>query len=169
MDVITSLSSTRTALVRSDAGLGVRRIHTHHRLHATVRSTSLDARLASGSRPESRWLLAVRAAQLVEPRHRALLADAWDRVLLQARGAGRRAPAAVPVQRGRVLAAAEQIADLVAALRRPGPMPARGVALADVLLTDGAGPVYSARSNADLATLVADAVRAVSPERAAVS
>jgi hypothetical protein len=43
----------------------------------------------------------------------------------------------------RIVAAEPQIRELTALLRAPQPVPARGVAAANLLLTDGTGPLYN--------------------------
>ena len=73
----------------------------------------------------------------------------------------------MPVQRRRVLAAAEEIEQLISALRVAQPVPARGVAIASLLLTDGTGPLYHLPSTVDLPAAVYAAVHHLDP-RAAV-
>jgi hypothetical protein len=62
--------------------------------------------------------------------------------------------------RDRIGAAEEAVREMVTALAAPLPVAARGVAMARMLLSDGAGPLYSRRCPVDLV----DAVRAVTAE-----
>jgi hypothetical protein len=52
--------------------------------------------------------------------------------------------------RGRVAAASDELSRLAATLTEPGPVAARGVAQAWILLTDGTGPLYNPSSPASL-------------------
>lgn len=133
------------------------------RLVTGLRVLELDQALAQGRPPEHSLPHALRAATLVCPARRRALADAWEQVLVRVHRPAARRTSRVPLQQARVRAAAEQIRDLVDALRAPGPVPARGVALASFLLTDGAGPLYDARSRVDLAFAVHEATRLLDP------
>jgi hypothetical protein len=62
-----------------------------------------------------------------------------------------------------VAAAESSLRLLVDCLRAPLPVPARGVALANLLLTDGTGPLYSPLSTVDLADAVAEAGALLDP------
>jgi hypothetical protein len=69
----------------------------------------------------------------------------------------------VPVCRERVTDSAEELGDLIRRLLGGGPVAARGVALASVLLTDGSGPLYRRASADDLRARVREAVNALGP------
>jgi hypothetical protein len=131
---------------------------------------SLDALLAAGHPPESSRLLAARARDIVSLRRRRSMAGHWEHVLRvarraqRARSAGSRAPAgAVPVCADRVVAAEPAIRDLMNRLAAPLPVPARGVAMARVLLTDATSPVYNRRAGVPLADAVAAAAAELDP------
>jgi hypothetical protein len=131
---------------------------------------SLDASLAAGRPPESSRLLAARARDIVSLRRRRSMAGHWEHVLRvarraqRARSAGSRAPAgAVPVCADRVVAAEPAIRDLMNRLAAPLPVPARGVAMARVLLTDATSPVYNRRAGVPLADAVAAAAAELDP------
>ena len=131
---------------------------------------SLDASLAAGSSPESSRLLAARARDIVSLRRRRSMAGHWEHVLRvarraqRARHAGSRAPAgAVPVCADRVVAAEPAIRDLMNRLAAPLPVPARGVAMARVLLTDASSPVYNRRAGVPLGDAVAAAAAELDP------
>ena len=62
------------------------------------------------------------------------------------------------------MAAAEPVIGLLAErLRMPLPVPARGVALANLLLIDGTGPLYNPLSTVALEDAVAEAVAFLDP------
>ncbi len=136
---------------------------------ARLFGASLDASLAAGHSPESSRLLAARARDIVSLRGRRSMAGNWEHLLRVARRAqraprGPRAPAgAMPVCADRVVAAEPAIRDLMNRLAAPLPVPARGVAMARVLLTDATSPVYSRRSHVDLSHAVAAAAAQLDP------
>lgn len=124
-----------------------------------LRAGSLDADLARGLAPASRRQLAVRAHQLVATAARAELADAWADLLADAE-AGTVHWSRAPLNRRAVLTSAGPIQTVVAALRAPAPVPVRAVAAAQVLLTDGTGPLYRRRSAAGLGLALAAVIHA---------
>ena len=133
---------------------------------ARVFGASLDAALAAGRPPESSRLLAARARDLVSPRRRTSLAGSWEHLLLVARRArqGRHSGrAAVPVCADRILAAEPAIRDLMNLLAAPLPVPARGVAMARVLLTDAISPVYNRRAGVALTNALQAAATQLDP------
>jgi len=140
---------SRTVLVREgpagSAGLAIRPAGVTARLLARLLGASLDRRLATGSAPESGRLLATRAQQIVAVGWRRELAGHWEHLLaVAARPTRSSAPA--PLCRDRILAAGDAVHDLAARLRAPLPVRAGGVAAAQVLLTDAAGPVWNRRN-----------------------
>ena len=137
---------------------------------ARVHGASLDTLLAVGCPPESSRLLAVRASQLVSQHERRSVARSWEHLLRVAyrapemRNTGSRAArAVVPVRAQRIISAEPAIVDLVRRLSAPLPVPARGVAMARLLLTDATGPVYSRRSRADLTAEIEAAAAQLDP------
>ena len=131
---------------------------------------SLDAALAAGRPPESSRLLAARARDIVALRRRRSIAGCWEHVLRVARRAqramhaGSHPPAgAVPVCADQVLAAEPAIRDLMNRLAAPLPVPARGVAMARVLLADGTSPVYNRHAGVALADAVTAAAAQLDP------
>jgi len=147
------------------------------RVLARVFGASLDDSLAAGSAPESSRLLAVRAQDIVSLRRRMTTAANWERLLrvAQAAQAARQSasgppaprwgarPAAMPVCTRQIVAAEPAIRELVSCLSVPLPVPAQGVAMARVLLTDATGPVYNARSRVSLATALDAAITYLDP------
>jgi hypothetical protein len=125
----------------------------------------LDRRLAAGASPESGRLIALRARSLVVPARRQRLASDWDRLVRIARE--RPATVAhVPLRRDRIVGAEEDIRELQRALRASAPVPARGVALASTLLSDGTGPLYNRNSRVDLRAAVQAAIQHLDPSTA---
>lgn len=146
------------------SGLAARR----HRLTDTMLAQHifgfrLDRRLAAGDDPDSGRLLAARAQHLVSVAKRQELAECWENLLARARRSPAPAHAAMSIRADRVLAAEPDVLDLIAHLRMALPVPARGVAAAHVLLTDGAGPVYDKRAAAGLRDATRAAVAHLDP------
>jgi len=137
---------------------------------ARVFGASLDMLLAAGCPPESSRLLAARARQLVSLPERRSLARSFEHLLRvahrarPARASGSlAAAAAVPIRADRIVAAEPAIRELISRLTAPLPVPARGVAVARLLLSDATGPVYSRRSRADLTAEVKAASAQLDP------
>jgi hypothetical protein len=137
---------------------------------ARVHGESLDTMLAVGCPPESSRLLTVRARQLVSLHSRKSIAHSWEHLVRVAyrtpeiRNAWpRAAAAAVPIRAKRIIAAEPAIVDLVRLLTAPLPVPARGVAMARLLLSDATGPVYSRRCRADLVAEIEAAAAQLDP------
>ena len=141
------------------------------RLVVRVRASRLDSDLAGGASPDATVALALRAQMLVRARTRRDVALGAQQILAtatQVPAAGRaQVPAAgrprVPVCRDRVRDSSEELGDLIRRLLAGGPVAARGVALASVLLSDGSGPLYRRSSADDLRARVREAVDALDP------
>lgn len=134
------------------------------RLRARISSASLDAMLAAGVPPESSRLLATRARDIVSlPRRQALARD-WEHLKSVALG-GRSGQAARRVHAARIAAAGPAISELAERLGTPLPVGARGVAMANVLLTDATGPVYNRHSRETLSSALEAAIEQLDPAR----
>jgi hypothetical protein len=134
------------------------------RVLARVFGASLDESLAAGRPPESSPLLAARAQDIVSLRRRRSTARNWENLLRRAREAGSTWPhAALPVCADQIIAAEPAIRDLAGRLAVPLPVPARGVAMARALLTDGSGPVYNPRARTALAAALEAAIAQLDP------
>jgi hypothetical protein len=133
------------------------------RVLTLVLSSTLDRQLASGCRPEFSRLLAARAVRLASPSMRAEVARSWERVLAQAR----RPPVAitprVPFCRDRIVAAEDAVLFMLGALSASRPVPARGVAMAIRLLSDGTGPLYNRNSGTDLLSALREVTAQLDP------
>jgi hypothetical protein len=148
-----------------DGGLRTYRGHMYSSMHTQLArwlSFPLDAKLADGCPPHLgrlRSVRSVRAQTLVSPAAREELAEGWSRLVevtrARAHGAAR---ARVAPPRERLAAAEPQIQQLVARLRSPVPVAARGVAAANLLLRDGTGPLYNPRCHDDLRAAVIHAI-----------
>jgi len=128
-----------------------------------LNSARLDADLAAGVAPETSPLHAARARRLVASRMRDACAANWQHLLLISREPIRGLSGRAPICRERVRRAEPEIRELITALRTTGPIPARGVAIATHLLTDGRGPIYNPGTPDDLSTIVALAVEHLDP------
>ena len=117
---------------------------TWERFVSHVRAARLDRDIATGASPDSNAFLALLALALVQPCD---VADAGARIPAPGgRGADnsalRRLDPRIPIQRDSILDAADALQMLIDRLLMAAPVPARGVAQALLLLTDGVGPVY---------------------------
>ncbi len=129
-------------------------------LLARAFGASLDRQLAAGRPPEATSLLAARAQDIVSPSSRRALAANWDHLLRAAHAPISRTTF---VRAGRIAAAEPAIRELARRLTTALPVAARGVAMASVLLTDAAGPVYNARSPVTLAAALEAATAQLDP------
>lgn len=133
------------------------------RAFAQCAKFSLDHKLAAGCSPESQRLLAARARVLVSLEARRKLARDWGHLVEVSRtpfvGMNFRAP----ICHDRVLDAQSDIQAMLVALRLELPIPVRGVAMASLLLTDGAGPIHNSRSAVDLREAIRAATRHMDP------
>ena len=129
-------------------GLTLRRSPLWARVAARVLAPTLDRRLAAGHAPESGVLLAVRAQALVSPGLRRRDARLWgDLVARAARPPVARTPR-TPLNRRAIGGCAARLTEVRSRLGAPGPVSARGVAMANRLLRDGTGPLYDRRAAA---------------------
>jgi hypothetical protein len=113
------------------------------RLCVGARHDSLDIALARGADPASRPQRTMRAAQLERPRHRRTLARTLRRVVGEATGPPPARPTPVILARKQILAHATDVLELAERLACPHPADARGIAIAERLVTDAVGsPLY---------------------------
>jgi hypothetical protein len=129
------------------------------RILARALAPSLDRQLAAGRPPRSSNALAIRARDIVSLATRQELAQLWANVLDQAsRPPVPRSPRA-PLRRTAVAAAERELREMIWVLAGREPVDARGAAMASLLLSDGAGPLYNHRSPADLGAAAREATR----------
>ncbi len=132
---------------------------------ARALGSPLDRRLAEGRPPESGLLLAARAQLLVSPVKRMALAQSWEGLLVQAGTPPVRRDPRVPLNRVALLACESELRQLLGAVVAPLPTPARGLAMASRLLTDGTGPVYRPCPPAELGSALRAATAQLDPRR----
>jgi hypothetical protein len=142
-----------------------RPLHLRRRLRTAWEHERLDRRLADGADAATDPLLLTRAQHLVTPGRRARLAAGLERVVASV---GEPSPgAAIPVRDLAVAGARHELMLLAGELRHMRDPRARGVALAQRLLTDPASPLHTATSSDEIATAATDAARALCPPGAA--
>jgi hypothetical protein len=109
-----------------------------------LRRRSLDRRLAAGANPAESDDLSRRADQLKSSVHRRELAAALLTLVEQAEGPSPPISAAIPIDRRSVLVARSDVIALALDLGATElDASARGIALVEQLLWDGASPVYA--------------------------
>ena len=148
---------------RANAVLVARRARFRERLASRLGATWLDVELARGVPPEARAALALRAHTLGEPRTRQALAQSLRHTLDNARQGSPPRRGQVAAIRADVLAAADQLEQLIERLLEPGIVEARGLAQVRVLLTDGGGPLYFRGASQDLRAAAARALTQLEP------
>lgn len=143
-------SASRGAARKTEGLLVADRLRMRDRVTARWRSRRLDLELAAGTPSEASAAIALRARRLTDLSCRRAVADAFDRVVREAHQGVRPSHVRVLPSRRRVIAASDELRRLAADLAEPGPVAARGVAQARILLTDGTGALYNPRSPASL-------------------
>ncbi|MGH2859258.1 MAG: hypothetical protein ACRDMJ_17430 [Solirubrobacteraceae bacterium] len=128
-----------------------------------LRAWSLDSRLAHGACPDTSAALSLRAHQLIGLTERRRLAREIGAVLREASRPPRQRGWEVAVCRGQVLAARAELCELAERLLSPLPIDACGVAQTQMLLRDGAGPVYLDTGGGSLRRAVRTAIDALEP------
>jgi hypothetical protein len=136
------------------------------RLRVRFAGLRLDARLAAGEDPAGDPRLALRAARLASPRVRRRVAAGVERAC---RKQDRRAgfSAAIPVDARAVNVARPALLQLAAALRCSERVRAQGVALAQLLLTQAEGPLYTPQRTEALHQAAREAFLALGPDACA--
>jgi hypothetical protein len=166
-----SRSTTVTILIRDPRWpetflIRRRRLWTQFRV--ALLAASLDRDLAAGKSPESSVFLASRAQDLMSPASRMKLRDNWERVLTRAtKPTVRRSPYSPLTPR--VIEARPEIRHLIAALGEPLLDATQGVAMAELLLTDGAGALYNPQSTLQLRDALRDVTRHLDLDRPTLS
>jgi hypothetical protein len=113
--------------------------------------------------PEAGAALALRAHNLGEPRMRHALARGVQQVLDDARSPKRPSRFRVPVHNAEVMAAADELDELVKRLRGPGLLASRGIASVHLLLSDCRSPLYLRGATGELRVTVSRAFEALDP------
>lgn len=123
----------------------------------------LDRQLAEGTSPRASAVLALRAQRITGRHSRRRLADGLARAIRDAQATTPGFSAAVWPHRQEVLAARTVLAAIDRRLRAPEPVAARGVALLQVLLTDGTSPLYRPSELGALGSQLRAAAAALDP------
>ena len=116
----------------------------------------LTRELAEGGDPEARPELTVLARELVGLPTQQRLADALERVITTASRRSR-PPNKVPLNRHGIFSARDELAALAERLREGTPAPVQGLAMATLLVHDGASPLYGGRAAQDVWRLAREA------------
>jgi len=124
------------------------------RLRTWWRRERLDEQLARGTDPEASAELRLRAEQLDSSAERVRLAERLEDVVRQAR-----APATTSrlPRRREVRACVDELLALAGRLRSDQPTRLSGVAMTELLLSDGLGPLYFDGANVPLQAAVQSA------------
>jgi hypothetical protein len=157
--------SSEVLLLQDERAVVVHRVRAADRLAARWHALDLDRRLAAGVPPEAAAALTLRAGILLRPRERKRMAGGLRKLI----GFARRppaVPAGVVVARAEVAEAARRLEALAARLEGAEPVDVRGVALARLLITDGAGPLYVPGRPGALSAAVEEALDALAFQRA---
>jgi hypothetical protein len=112
-------------------------------LKAALAARKLDRALAAGDNPGRSSAMRLRVGRLTSERHRKRLADAFDRVVEDVEHPPAGPSPKVPVRGAEVREARAMLLGLAIDLRADGPVHARGVAKAELLLTDADSPLYT--------------------------
>jgi hypothetical protein len=115
------------------------------RLRVRWNAAQLDAALADGADPGASKALALRAQQLRDRRHRARIARSIDHLLdLAERGAAiQPSVTRAPFRPDRVEHSRPQLMELADRLEAVDSPPAKGLAMANLLVEDGTGALYA--------------------------
>jgi hypothetical protein len=130
-----------------------RPVRLRDRFAARLRAHSLDRQLADGVPPERSAALTLRARRLVDPGYAASLAGRLREIVREA--VLERVPRAqIAVRLRAVRDVAAEVDDLARRLAAPEPAAVGGIAQVCLLLSDGAGPLYSSVAGEDLGAAV---------------
>jgi hypothetical protein len=104
----------------------------------------LDEQLAAGAQPSAGSVLHDRAQQLSSRSQRAQIARAFEKTLAEVRKPAPIHGARLPLRRREIRDCDEDIIALVRRLDDESPIDVQGAAMAGLLITDGASPLYRA-------------------------
>ncbi|HXW79097.1 MAG TPA: hypothetical protein VEJ84_06335 [Acidimicrobiales bacterium] len=139
-------------LIEDPAGTHTQRVRLLDRLVARFLACRLDKRLAEGASPESTVALALHAAFVTRPSQLLPLARSLERLVSATETTlpNSGTVLSVPINRDALRRAKPDLEALSRRLRSVGLMNVRGVAMARLLLADGAGPLYQSCASRDL-------------------
>jgi hypothetical protein len=111
---------------------------------------ALARELAAGGDPDATAELTVLGRQLIGLHTQQRLADTLERVMAAASRRPRPPSVKVSLNRHEILGARDELAALAERLRDGTPAPVQGLAIATLLVHDGASPLYSRRAATDV-------------------
>jgi hypothetical protein len=134
------------------------------RLRVALHASALTGELAAGAPPGFSPELSLRATQLVSDRARRQMAQVWRRAINEARRpAVTRANVSI-IHRAAVIDADDAITALIERLNSDKPVAAEGMAMLEMLLTDGASsPLYAPAEPLTLRRRILVATEALDP------
>jgi len=118
------------------------------RFFTRLRRWALDKALADGASPDSSAALSLRAHKLISQSTRRRLSREIRDLQREAERGARLLSPGIPICRAKIVGARPALDELRTHLLSPGPVSVAGVAQVQVLLRDGASPLYH-RSQAD--------------------
>jgi hypothetical protein len=135
------------------------------RIRVAVKRDTLTRELAQGADPTAAPARALRASQLTSGRRRRQMIRTWRRTIAEARQpAVTRAMVGI-INRRAVLEAEDAIQELIERLRSPDPVTAKGMAMAERIVTDGiSSPLYSPAERGTLRRQLLVATAELDPE-----
>jgi hypothetical protein len=149
-------------LTLSGGAIAPRRIRLRDRLTTRLRARRLDSELAAGAAPDADLHRALRAAALIAPAERSLLARSLQRVVSEAFEPRTALSLRAPMTRRATRAAAGELDALAARLLSGEPVSASGVAQVGRLLGDAGSPLYGSQAG-DLRAAVRRALAELDP------
>ena len=120
-----------------------RRCRLRDRVRVHLSALTLDRALADGASADSSVPLSLRAEKLISMANRRSLAQALRRVVRDAGRPLQPLGPVLPLARRDIRRHQDVIHELANAIDHPGPVDLRGLAAVEVLLKDGAGPLYT--------------------------
>jgi hypothetical protein len=135
------------------------------RIGARVFRSKLDADLSLGADPDATVLHSLRAQLLIAPRRRRALARSLRRELQSSPGhtPGRFGYQVTGAPRGVVAAVEPELRAIIDILERPGLVTPRGMALVNLLVMQGAGPLHFGNNAALLRNRCREAIDRLRP------
>jgi hypothetical protein len=143
------------------------RIRDH--LAARLHSDRIDVELAHGASPDANIQSALRSRALTSNRSRRSLAHGLQRAIARAAAPSAEPSLVTRVNSAEIISATPDIMELHRLLITDGPASVRGLAQTHILLTAGAGPLYSRRTAASLGSGLRRAVEAMNSPDTTIS
>ena len=119
-------------------------------LRGRLQRNGIDHRLADGADPGSDAVIRARAEELTREETRRSIAENLERTLARAAGPRPLLSSQVPLARHAIHDSRPDLETIVERLKAPDDIPPQAVARVQLLLTDGAGPLYGEHRGGDL-------------------